>query len=68
MGELDGIVFAVNSELDLLQVKRVAVHDLHRSVNNRLPDAARELVHPSPLLVYTEITEGFQGVRMGLLD
>jgi len=65
--ERNGVVLPIDRELNPLEVKELAVHDVHRGVHNGLPDAAGEPVNASPLLVSLEITEGFQGVRVGLL-
>ena len=63
--ELNGIVLAIDGEPDSLEVKGLAVQDVHRSVHNCFPDVDGEVIHASPLLMSTEVTERFQGVRGG---
>jgi len=67
MRERYGILLAIDRELNPLEVKGLAVQYVHRSVNNGLPDAAGEPVHPFPLLMSFELAEGLQGVSSGVL-
>jgi len=65
--ERDDILLAIDGEHDLLEVKGLAVQDVHRSVHNGFPDVAGEVIHASPLLVSTDVAERFQGVGGGVL-